>query len=140
MEDPLRTPNASKRSYNQGRTNIFRRRVKRGARRRSFTPSRITHILFSTPAALPTGKERGNGVLHSSKRILYIGGETYPSPFESYIMRTIKMRLNQAELLPRQIRDTVHEGTMPHCKSFSLFLSLRHALGDCPILSRPINI
>lgn len=41
-------------------------------------------------------------------------------------MRTIKMRLNQAELLPRQIRDTVHEGTMPHCKSlaYSLFFSL----------------
>lgn len=127
MEDLLRTPNASKRSYNQGRTNIFRRRVKRGARRRSLTPSRITHILSSTPAALPTGKERGNGVLHSSKRILYIGGVfCHPSPFESYIMRTIKMRLNQVELLPRQIRDTVHEGTMPHCKSlvYSLSLSL----------------
>lgn len=34
------------------------------------------------------------------------------------------MRLNQAELLPRQIRDTVHEGTMPHCKSLALSLSL----------------
>lgn len=134
-------PNASKRSYNQGRTNIFRRRrVKRGARRRPLTPSRITHILSSTPAALPTGKERGNEVLRSSNPIYRRRNVfCHPSPFESYIMRTIKMRLNQAELLPRQIRDTVHEGTMPHCKSLalSLSLSLRHALDDC--LSHPFS-